>query len=115
MNLKDLEYLVALAEEFQLILEGKDNAHLLTKQLNDALLEFARLGRGVVVCIDEAQALPRESLETLRLLSNLETEKIEDRLCFPIDCKECFGRVLPTRVSRYGPTSPSGTSQLNIF
>lgn len=74
-RLTPTELLVALAEEFQLILEGKDNAHLLTKQLNDALLEFARLGRGVVVCIDEAQALPRESLETLRLLSNLETEK----------------------------------------
>lgn len=74
-NLTPTELLVALAEEFQLPLEGNDNAHLLTKLLNDALLEFARLGRGVVVCIDEAQALPRESLETLRLLSNLETEK----------------------------------------
>lgn len=74
-KLSPTELLVALAEEFQLPLEGRDNAHLLTKFLSDALLEFARLGRGVVVCIDEAQALPRESLETLRLLSNLETEK----------------------------------------
>ena len=74
-NLTPTELLVALAEEFQLPLEGNDNAHLLTKLLNDALLEFARLGKGVVVCIDEAQALPRDSLETLRLLSNLETEK----------------------------------------
>lgn len=74
-RLSPTELLVALAEEFQLPLEGKGNAHLLTKFLSDALLEFARLGRGVVVCIDEAQALPRESLETLRLLSNLETEK----------------------------------------
>jgi MSHA biogenesis protein MshM len=28
-----------------------------------------------VVCIDEAQAMPLETLESLRLLSNLETEK----------------------------------------
>ena len=29
----------------------------------------------MVVCVDEAQALKHASLETLRLLSNLETEK----------------------------------------
>jgi MSHA biogenesis protein MshM len=29
----------------------------------------------VVICIDEAQSMPLESLEALRLLSNLETEK----------------------------------------
>lgn len=74
-NLSPTELLVALADEFQLFVEGSPNTHLLTKLLNGALLEFARLGKRVVVCIDEAQALPRESLETLRLLSNLETEK----------------------------------------
>ena len=29
----------------------------------------------MVVCLDEAQAMPLETLETLRLLTNLETEK----------------------------------------
>lgn len=74
-SLSPTELLVALAEEFQVPLAGDDNTHLLTRRLNDALLEFAQHRRGVVVCIDEAQALPRDSLETLRLLSNLETEK----------------------------------------
>ena len=40
-----------------------------------SLLNFAQEGKQVVVCLDEAQALPIESLETIRLLTNLETEK----------------------------------------
>ncbi|HJW02223.1 MAG TPA: AAA family ATPase [Azospira sp.] len=51
-----------------------DQYHLL-KAINQALLEFAQQGRSVVLCLDEAQALPLETLEALRLLSNLETEK----------------------------------------
>jgi MSHA biogenesis protein MshM len=40
-----------------------------------ALLNYAREGKRVLVCLDEAQAMPLESLEVLRLLTNLETEK----------------------------------------
>lgn len=43
--------------------------------LNERLLALADQGKRVVVCLDEAQALSRENLEALRLLSNLETEK----------------------------------------
>jgi len=53
---------------------GLDQHHLL-KALSLALLDFARQKRRVVVCLDETQAMPLESLETLRLLTNLETEK----------------------------------------
>jgi len=51
-----------------------DQYHLL-RRINHALLEFAREKKRVVVCIDEAQAMPIATLEALRLLSNLETEK----------------------------------------
>jgi len=47
----------------------------MVKALNQALLEYARADKRVVVCLDEAQAMPLETLESLRLLSNLETEK----------------------------------------
>ncbi|HEY5580041.1 MAG TPA: AAA family ATPase [Rhodoferax sp.] len=43
--------------------------------LRDCLLRHAQAGQRVVVCIDEAQAIPVRTLESLRLLSNLETEK----------------------------------------
>ena len=39
------------------------------------LLALADLGKRVVLCVDEAQALPVDTLESLRLLSNLETGK----------------------------------------
>lgn len=67
--------LMVLAEELGVALEQRDDQYHLLKALNHALLRFARQGKAVVVCLDEAQAVPLESLETLRLLSNLETEK----------------------------------------
>jgi MSHA biogenesis protein MshM len=67
--------LLALAEELDLPLERYDYQFHLIKHLNEHLLKFAAEGKRVVVCIDEAQAIPLESMETLRLLSNLETEK----------------------------------------
>lgn len=67
--------LLALADELRVSFDRDDDAHHLTKALNHALLDYARAGRRVVVCLDEAQAMPLETLESLRLLSNLETEK----------------------------------------
>jgi len=67
--------LLALAEELRIPFDRESDPHELTKTLNHALLDFARAGKKVVVCLDEVQAMPYETLESLRLLSNLETEK----------------------------------------
>ena len=67
--------LFALADELGVALGKDEDQHALIKSLYRALMEFAGQGRSVVVCIDEAQTMPIESLEALRLLSNLETEK----------------------------------------
>ncbi|MFN0039750.1 MAG: ExeA family protein [Burkholderiales bacterium] len=67
--------LLALAEELRLPVDRDAGQPALLKALNLALLDHARAGRRVVVCLDEAQAMPLETLESLRLLSNLETEK----------------------------------------
>jgi MSHA biogenesis protein MshM len=67
--------LLALADEFRVELDGNVDQHLLLKELTRALLNFAREGKRVLVCLDEAQAMPLESIEVLRLLTNLETEK----------------------------------------
>jgi general secretion pathway protein A len=45
----------------------------LSEQLNRFLLEQRRAGRRVLLIIDEAQTLPPQTLEEIRLLSNLET------------------------------------------
>lgn len=67
--------MLALAEELRLPIDAGAEQHQTLKQINHALLDFARDGKRVVVCLDEAQAMPLETLEALRLLSNLETEK----------------------------------------
>lgn len=43
--------------------------------INDYLIDSARQSKTTVIILDEAQSLPEESLEAIRLLSNLETEK----------------------------------------
>lgn len=67
--------LIALAEELRLKVRRDLDQHLMLKALTLAMLDFARQGKRVLVCLDEAQAMPLETLEALRLLSNLETEK----------------------------------------
>jgi MSHA biogenesis protein MshM len=66
---------LALAEELGLQVSAESDDYHLLQSVNRALLEHAAADRQVVVCIDEAQAMPLETLESLRLLSNLETEK----------------------------------------
>jgi MSHA biogenesis protein MshM len=65
----------ALAEEIGIAIDAGADQHRLLKTINHALMEHAAADCGVVLCLDEAQALPLETLEALRLLSNLETEK----------------------------------------
>ena len=74
-NLNADTLFLALAEELGIKdAIGLDQYHLV-RRINQVLLEHAQAKRRVVVCIDEAQAMPVETLEALRLLSNLETEK----------------------------------------
>eukprot|EP01034_Spumella_vulgaris_P034808 gene34809-42929_t len=67
--------MLALADELELTLARDVDQHQLLKSINYRLLELAGQGKQVVLCLDEAQAIPVESLEALRLLTNLETEK----------------------------------------
>jgi len=50
-------------------------AHTLLSSIYRKLMQLARTGKQVVLVVDEAQAMPRETIECLRLLTNLETEK----------------------------------------
>ena len=67
--------LFALAEELRVALPRDADQHQVLKEFTRGLLNFARQGKTVVLCLDEAQAMPIETLEALRLLTNLETEK----------------------------------------
>jgi len=67
--------MLALAEELELGAEAGVDQHHLLRAITRELLNQARAGRRVVLCMDEAQSMPLETLEALRLLTNLETEK----------------------------------------
>lgn len=69
------DLLMALALELSIKLVPPISRHSVLNALRDCLLQHALEGRQVVVCIDEAQAIPLRTVESLRLLSNLETEK----------------------------------------
>jgi MSHA biogenesis protein MshM len=74
-NLEPRTLLFALCDELHVAVDADLDQHRLHKTLNLALLDFARDHKRVVICLDETQAMPLETLETLRLLTNLETEK----------------------------------------
>lgn len=69
------DLLMALAQELGLKVPLSATRHRLLDGLHAGLLAHAAQDRRVVVVIDEAQAIPLRTLESLRLLSNLETEK----------------------------------------
>lgn len=67
--------LMAVVEDLHVTVDVMADQHHLLKALTLGLMNFAREGKHVVLCLDEAQAMPLETLEALRLLTNLETEK----------------------------------------
>lgn len=69
------DLLMALAHELDIALTPPISRHSVLTAMRDCLLRHNAAGKRVIVCIDEAQAIPVRTLESLRLLSNLETEK----------------------------------------
>ncbi|MEW6352737.1 MAG: AAA family ATPase [Pseudomonadota bacterium] len=67
--------LLAVADELRVPYEDKHDQHQLLKHLTRTLIDSYAAGKRVVLCLDEVQAMPIETLEMLRLLTNLETEK----------------------------------------
>jgi MSHA biogenesis protein MshM len=67
--------MLALADELEIALEKDVDQHQMLKAITQRLLDLAQQDKRVVLCLDEAQAIPVESLEALRLLTNLETAK----------------------------------------
>ena len=68
------EILFMLADELNINL-ATHRASAILRTLQEHLIELYSQGRQVVVLIDEAHAMPRETLEEIRLLSNLESNR----------------------------------------
>jgi type II secretory pathway predicted ATPase ExeA len=68
------DILYAIAAELEIALPDS-RTHQAMRALQERLLEIYASGRRVVVIIDEAHAMPPETLEEVRLLSNLESDR----------------------------------------
>ena len=68
------DILIAVADELKLDL-GSERSTRVLRSLQDELVRLYAQGRRVVALIDEAHAMPRETLEEIRLLSNLEANR----------------------------------------
>lgn len=65
----------AIAYELGLSLDEETEKLSVMRALHNELLERHRQNRRVVVLVEEAQGMPIETLEEIRLLSNLETDE----------------------------------------
>lgn len=66
---------MALAEELGIKFARNIGQHRLLGLIGERLAEINREGQRVILLLDEAQAMPDDTMEALRLLSNFETEK----------------------------------------
>jgi general secretion pathway protein A len=68
------EFLISVAEDLNINPANK-NKNEIIRMLRDFMTQKSAEGKRVIIIVDEAQNLPAETLEELRLLSNLETDK----------------------------------------
>jgi MSHA biogenesis protein MshM len=73
--LEPTSLLLAIADELGLECPVGAGQHHILRLLTRALIDTYADGKRVILCLDEAQAMPVETLESLRLLTNLETER----------------------------------------
>ncbi|MFC1753001.1 ExeA family protein [Thermoproteota archaeon] len=74
-HLTPKQMLMAILEEFEVSFKDTWTKVKMLSMLNRFLLEQISMGINVVLIIDEAQNLTKSTLEEVRMLSNLETEK----------------------------------------
>jgi MSHA biogenesis protein MshM len=68
---------LAFAEELNIEIDQDVGHHRLLKSITEKLVEFSAGTKQVVLFIDEAHAMPEQTLEALRLLTNIETEQVK--------------------------------------
>lgn len=68
---------LAFAEELNIAIDQDVGHHRLLKAITERLVEFSAENKQVVLFIDEAHAMPEQTLEALRLLTSIETEQVK--------------------------------------
>lgn len=74
-NISSKDLLFFICSELDIQVDNNLNKQDILKLLQEALIELYSTGLHLIMLIDEIQVMPVDTLEELRLLSNLETEK----------------------------------------
>lgn len=74
-QLTPLEMYQAIAADLEIEVAKNATTQQIYQRVFSELIGLKKAGRPLVILIDEAQAMPYRSLEALRLLSNLETDR----------------------------------------
>jgi MSHA biogenesis protein MshM len=98
------------------------NQHEVLNALTRRVFELNESGKRVVICLDEVQAMPIETLEALRLLTNLETEnrKLLQVIIFgQPELDECLNhpsvRQLRQRITFHYRLKPLSKSEFSYY
>ncbi len=73
-RIDEIGLLRTLCQEMDIQYDNDQKTNELTQLINSKLLDAHAKGRHTILIIDEAQNLPKRTLEQLRLLTNLETD-----------------------------------------
>jgi general secretion pathway protein A len=73
-NLSPVELFMAILEDLKIQISENITKNKLFSVLRDYLIKKKKEGKKVIVIVDEAQNMPVETLEELRIISNLETK-----------------------------------------
>ena len=110
----------AIANEFRVQSDGSSED--LLHRLERHFIALAQQERQPVVLIDEAQALPADTLEAVRLLTNLETEKRKLLQVVLFGQPELMARLrekgtrqILTRISFHAMLRPLGRSEVAAY
>ncbi len=74
-NISSKDLLFFICSELNLQVDPNLNKQQLVKLMQSKLISFYAASLKIIILIDESQVIPIDTLEELRLLSNLETEK----------------------------------------
>ncbi|MDG1734037.1 MAG: AAA family ATPase [Thalassotalea sp.] len=72
-NLSPLDLLITIAKEFSIPVQDKQKSELLAN-IEARLIELSSRGKRALLLVDEAQNLPKDTIEELRMLSNFQKD-----------------------------------------
>jgi len=122
-NMEPLALLAAIADELGMSYPDNVTQHQLIKHLGLFIINsYAQQRRPIIICLDDAHTMPLDTLEAVRILSNIETQQCkliqlvffgQTELDKTLDLPEC--RQLKQRISFSHILRPIGKNNIHKY